>query len=278
MSPAETESLHRYADEVAVVGGLSAAPLRHALARVPRADFLPPGPWVIERMDGSYYPSEDDDRRRVLHSVGVALDPVRGLNNGNPASVSRLIEAADPQPGETVLHVGAGGGYYSAVLAELVGLQGRIIAAEIDPALHRRAGVNLRPWTQVELNGDALALTDLPQLDVVFCSVGVADLPRAWLTALKPGGRMILPLTGTIQGGPIFLLERLPDLNRFSVRMLTAQRYYPCLGTRGDAAVTAVDDAVTRASPQEVRWLCLDDHAADDQCWLHGEGWCFRRT
>ena len=35
-----------------------------------------------------------------------------------------LIAAAAPQPGEHVVHVGAGVGYYTAILAELVGRYG----------------------------------------------------------------------------------------------------------------------------------------------------------
>ena len=278
MSPAKRECLHQYADEIAIVGGLCSTRLRHALSIVPRADFLPPGPWVIERLDGTYYHSVDDDRRRVLHSVGVALDPERGLNNGNPANISRLIEAIDPRPGEHVLHVGAGVGYYTAVIAELVGPEGHVVAAEIDPDLNARAADNLKPWPHVALAGDATRLTSLGPLDVVFCSCGAADIPLFWLRALKVGGRMLLPLTGSIQGGPIFLLERLQDPDHFSARMLTAQRYFPCLGTRGAAAEAAVDAAIARSSPQEVSGLWLGEHPPGGQCWLHGSGWCLRRS
>ena len=259
-----------------MLAGLRSTTLRRALTSVHRSLFLPPGPWVIETMDGSYYISDSNDPDLVLHCVGIALDAGRGLNNGNPATVSRLIEAAHPNLGETVLHVGAGAGYYSALMAEMVGPQGHVLAAEIDPQLHPQAQANLASWSQVQVVGDALSLTP-PPLDVLFFSNGVADLPVSLFQAVKPGGRVILPLTGSIQGGPIFLLLRLDD-GSFQSQMVAAQRYYPCLGTRGDAAVAAVDAAIDRSSPHEARRLRLDDHEQGEDCWLHGKGWCFSRT
>ena len=259
-----------------MLAGLRSPSLRHALTSIHRSLFLPPGPWIIETMDGSYYTSDSNDPDVVLHCVGIALDAGRGLNNGNPATVSRLIEAAHPNQGETVLHVGSGSGYYSALMAEMVGPQGHVLAAEIDPYLRPLAKANLDTWPQVRVVGDALCLTP-PPLDVLFFSNGVADLPVGLFQAVKPGGRVILPLTGSIQGGPIFLLRRLDD-GSFQSQMVAAQRYYPCLGTRSDAAVAAVDVAIDRASPRDARRLRLDGHDKGDDCWLHGKGWCFSRT
>jgi protein-L-isoaspartate(D-aspartate) O-methyltransferase len=45
--------------------------------------------------------------------------------------------------GDHVVHVGAGTGYYSAILAEMVGRTGRVTAIEIDPLLAARAKENL---------------------------------------------------------------------------------------------------------------------------------------
>ena len=82
--------------------------------------FLPPGPWIIESLEGTYYASENADPGQILHGVGVAIDPSRMLNNANPVKVCVQLQLADLQPGETVFHVGAGYGYFSALMAELV--------------------------------------------------------------------------------------------------------------------------------------------------------------
>ena len=54
----------------------------------------------------------------------------------------RALIAAAPQPGEHVVHVGAGVGYYTAILAELVGATGRVTAIEFDGELAARATAN----------------------------------------------------------------------------------------------------------------------------------------
>ncbi|HEV7982481.1 MAG TPA: methyltransferase domain-containing protein [Xanthobacteraceae bacterium] len=53
------------------------------------------------------------------------------------------------------MQVGSGTGYYAAVLAEIVGPNGRVIAVECDDDLAAKARDNLRPWAQVEVvHGD----------------------------------------------------------------------------------------------------------------------------
>ena len=65
----------------------------------------------------------------------VVLDPARGLNNGSPSLHALMLHHLAVRPGDRVLHVGAGAGYYSAMLAELAGPEGSVIAIEYDPRL-----------------------------------------------------------------------------------------------------------------------------------------------
>src|ERR1700757_2799568 len=104
----------------------AAAPVRRnesvveAFATVPRERFLGPGPWRIiptKWMDAAYV-TADADPARLYHDVVVAIDETRNLNNGEPGLWARLFDQLDLRPGERVMQVGAGTGYYSAVLAE----------------------------------------------------------------------------------------------------------------------------------------------------------------
>lgn len=262
----------RYAEEVAALTGARSPALRRALATVPREDFLPPGPWLIEAANGIYYQSEDADPRHVLHAVGVAIDPVRMLNNASPLKFAEQMALVEPRPGETVFHVGAGLGYFSAVLAEMVAPSGRVIAAEIDPALCEQARRNLARWPAVEVVGDAMA-SPLPPIDILYSSCGLGTLPPAWLAALKPGGRMVVPLTDAHHHGLVFLLHKRNDGDLWPARMLHFTRHYPCLGARENADLAAVSAALTRA-PGGVASLDLSAHPQGEDCWLHGEGWC----
>jgi hypothetical protein len=65
--------------------------------------------------------------------------------------------AAAPQPGEHVVHVGAGVGYYTAILAELVGVAGRVKAIEFDAELAARATANFVIMVRIQM--------DLPDTD-----------------------------------------------------------------------------------------------------------------
>ena len=114
--------------------------IREAFAAVPREKFLGPGPREIARQRrGGYVLSESDDHSLVYVDCLIALDPERGVNNGRPSAHAAWIEALDLKPGERVMHIGAGTGYYTAILAELVGPGGRVEAIEINPALAARA-------------------------------------------------------------------------------------------------------------------------------------------
>lgn len=261
----------RYAEEVAALSGAKSPTLLRALGTVRREDFLPPGPWQIESMEGNFYTSEDADSRRVLHGVSIAIDASRRLVNANPARFAGQMQLIDPQPGETVFHVGAGLGYFSALFAELVGPTGRVLAAEIEPELRDQARINLADYPQVTILGDALAST-LPPVDILYSSAGAGSLPAAWLAALKPGGRMIMPITDTNDHGMVFLLRKMAEGRPWIARTLSFTRHYPCLGTRETGDLAAVSTALTR--PGKVASLRVDQHQPDESCWLHGDGWC----
>ena len=108
-----------------------------AFATVPRERFLGPGPWHIipPKWMGAAYETPDSDPRQVYHDVLVAIDPARSLNNGEPGLWARLFDQLNLRPGGRIMQVGAGTGYYSAVLAEIVGTTGAVVAVEYDAGL-----------------------------------------------------------------------------------------------------------------------------------------------
>ncbi len=112
-----------YARLVTAEGGSSDERLARAFATVDRTAFAGDGPWKVFTANG-YVDTPSDDPAFVYQDVVIALKPERGINNGEPALHARCIAAVAPQAGESVIHVGAGSGYYTAILAELVGLSG----------------------------------------------------------------------------------------------------------------------------------------------------------
>src|SRR5262245_17619866 len=126
-----------FAEELEAQANLRSPALVEALASVPRERYLPPGPWLIRSTEFGFGPrmTADDDPRRVCHNVAVAIDPSRELYNGFPTTVASFIDVLDLHPGDRVLHVGCGLGYYTALMARCVGESGRVVAVEIDTDL-----------------------------------------------------------------------------------------------------------------------------------------------
>ena len=124
-----------------------------AFATVPRERFLGPGPWTIVPFNRPDEPftTPDDAPHWLYHDVLVAIDPARALNNGQPSFWAHNFEHLDLRRGERVLQIGAGTGYYSAILAEIVGPAGRVTAVEFDADLAARARAALAPWRHVEV-------------------------------------------------------------------------------------------------------------------------------
>jgi len=256
-----------------VVGGIKSATLLRAFSVLRREEFLPPPPWIVEDLEGTYYLAEDTSVSWILHAVGVCLDIKRRLNSANPALIARFLEATDVQPGERVFHVGAGFGYFSAILAELVGKSGHVIASEIDPDLQPHARRNLAAFETVEVVGDALAY-QLPPVDVIFVSAGMSDIPSAWTSALRTGGRLLVPLTGTLESGHVFLFRKTTDAAWFEARRLKFSRFYSCASSRHSAEMKAIDQMIAAQGLQAIKWLRLDAHDQQANCWLHRENWC----
>ena len=228
-----------------------------AFALVPRERFLGPGPWRLlpfNRFDEGYL-SDDDDPRWLYHDVLVSIDAERGLNNGQPSLWARLFDQLDLKHGETVLQVGAGTGYYTAILAEMVGAEGRVIAVEHDPDLAERAEDNLAPWPQVQVVVGDGTRYDPGKVDVIVAFAGATHPAPLWLDRLKPGGRLMMPLTGETQWG--FFLKATRVGRRFDAVSLGACGFFPCIGGREPKAAERLQKAMMalRGKPVPIRTL-----------------------
>ncbi len=109
-----------------------------AFAHVPRERFAGPGPWTLMAEGGSLV-TEDADPRRLYQNVLIALDESKGINNGQPSLWAEFLDQLDLRAGASALHLGCGTGYYTAILAEIVGPGGRVTAVEIDEGMAARA-------------------------------------------------------------------------------------------------------------------------------------------
>src|SRR3981189_625202 len=114
-----------YAKQILAEAQVDNSRLEQAFAEVHREDFLGPGPWVIPRWYGEYVPTPSADPVYLYIDSVVQIIAERHLNNGQPSGHAKWIASASIKPGEHVVHVGAGTGYYTAIMAFFVGPPGQ---------------------------------------------------------------------------------------------------------------------------------------------------------
>lgn len=265
-----------FAEELRFVAHVRSDRVVAAFATVPRHRFLGEPPWrVADPTDeGSYWEVPDADPGAAYHNVLFAIDAARGLNNGQPEFWARLLDRVEIRPGDRVYHLGAGVGYYTAILAELVGPDGAVVAVEIDPSLAERARANLTPAPNVRIVTADGAAFDPGPVDVIVVNAGATHLLPVWLDALMPDGRMLLPLTAENGSGTVFRIDRLAEPGRFSAAAVSGVGIYPCAGARTPEAARRLGRALGEGGQRFVRALRLDPHPQDASCWLHASDYC----
>src|SRR5215813_4892478 len=181
------QARHWYAEELRFTAKVGSRAVIDAFATVPRELFFGPGPWrILSPMAASdYWTTEDANPRHLYHDVLIAIDEERRLNNGQPSLWARMYDQLQLREGAHVVHIGAGTGYYSAILAEIVGRAGQVTAIEIDPALAARASDNLAAWPQATAVA-ADGFTYLPDgpSDAIVVNAGVTHFSSVWLDSL----------------------------------------------------------------------------------------------
>jgi protein-L-isoaspartate(D-aspartate) O-methyltransferase len=271
-----------YAEEIEAAANLRSQALVDAFAVVPRERYLPPGPWTIRSEAVAQAPGRttpDADPRHVYHNVSVAIDPGRMLFNGAPGVLASTIDALGIQPGQCVLHIGTGLGYYTAILAQLVGASGRVTGIEVDAALAASARESLADMSWVDIRtGDGSRATGVT-FDAILVNAGVTHPLRVWLDALAPGGRLVAPLTAAlphtpIGKGPMVLFTRTDASDRLDARTVGFVAIFSALGVRDEGLNAQLAQSLARAPFAPVRTWRRDVHEPSASCWLHTPHGC----
>jgi protein-L-isoaspartate(D-aspartate) O-methyltransferase len=268
-----------FAEKIRALANVRNDRLVEALATVRREDFLGAGPWRVMRLDATsrgYEWTPDDDPRHLQDNVLVAIDAGRYLNNGEPAALLRWLDDLALAPGERVLHVGCGVGYYTALAAAAVP-GGDVLGVELDPRLAELARRRLaRTPNAAVLAGDG-SLAAPGRFDAIFVNAGATEPLSAWRSSLAPGGRLLLPLTAPLRqegfgAGWMLLLTRRE--RGFAARFTSTVAVIDCAGARTAGGERWLREAYERGGQERVRSLRDDEHAPAADCWLHTESFC----
>jgi protein-L-isoaspartate(D-aspartate) O-methyltransferase len=163
-----------------------------AFVAVPRADFLP-------------------DAQRTSATYDGPLPIGHGQTNSQPRTVEAMLRLLAPRPGQRVLDVGAGSGWTTALLAELVGPTGEVVGVELVPELAAWGEQNVRAtaysWASVRVaDPDVLGWPAAAPYDGILVSAAARELPSALVAQLGEDGRMVVPVNATMT-----LVERSGD-------------------------------------------------------------------
>ena len=217
-----------------------------------------------------------DDPRNLYHNVLVVLDKAGDINNGQPGTLARWIEAMDLKAGDRVYHLGCGVGYYTAIMAETVGPGGSVTGIEIHPDLATRAKKNLSCYPNVTVHAGDGAAFDPGTCDAMLINAGVTHPIPLWLGRLSEDGRLVVPLTIAITPtlGVGVLTKIIGERGGLSVQIVTSLAIYSCRNARDAQREPLLKGAMTSGALMKVKSVRRDAHEQADNCVIHGADVC----
>ncbi|MEM8703339.1 MAG: protein-L-isoaspartate(D-aspartate) O-methyltransferase [Pseudomonadota bacterium] len=156
--------------------GVGARHVLTAIERVPRRLFLP------ARHHGLAY----DD---------IALPIECGQTLSAPSMVAYTVQALDIAPDHSVLEIGTGSGYQSAVMAHLAKRVETVdrFSTLTDLANRRFAALKLDNVTALQADGFD-GLKQKGPFDRIVVTAAITAVPDKWVQQLNPGGLLLAPI------------------------------------------------------------------------------------
>src|SRR5215471_1073507 len=183
---ADAPTLHRALIDALVSRHVIRDPRVEAAFRaIPRHLFLPDVP-LAEAYRNEAIPTKLADGEAISSS-------------SQPEIMAIMLEQLELEPGLSVLEIGAGTGYNAALMAHVVGEAGTVTPVDLDADLVDGARAHFAAagleGVRVVLGDGGLGCPDGAPYDRIILTVGVWDIAPAWREQLRPGGRLVLPLT-----------------------------------------------------------------------------------
>lgn len=153
-----------------------------AFKKIKRADFLPLN---VKDLAESNSPLPIGFSQTISQSLVVAF----------------MLEQLEPKAGEKIMDIGSGSGWTSALLAEIVGPKGQVIAIEIIQELAEFGKRNAAKYglpVQFICADGSKGYRDEAPYDKILASASGKDIPLAWKKQLKVGGIIVAPAGNSI--------------------------------------------------------------------------------
>jgi protein-L-isoaspartate(D-aspartate) O-methyltransferase len=281
-TPSVEQCRRFFAQEIRAVTGIPDE-LVKAFSRVPRERFLGMAPWFVAPAISLYRSDfrSTTDPRDLYHDVLVALKREQAINNGQPTLLARLIGALNLRRCGRVLHVGCGTGYYTAIMAEVVGPAGSVLAVDLELDLATRAASNLDNYpcvTVIHQDAAELALgpRGLCNLDAILVNATVTHPHAGWLQCLRDGGVIVLPLAvgKDAAANDAFAIAIERKSKKFLARPVYSLSLYPSPSLRDPLLQAQLHQCFEAHTILGLKSVRTDDHPRADTCLAHSPGFC----
>ena len=174
-------------DNLIKEGWLRTPRIIKAFQKIKRVDFLP-------------------ENLRDLAELNEALPIDYGQTISQPLVVAFMLELLEPKEEEKILDIGSGSGWTSALLGEIVGEKGRVIAIEVVSELKEFGEKNVSKYNfikkgQVQFiwaDGSKGYQKEAP-FDKILVSAAIQNkVPQVLKEQLKISGRIVTPIGSSI--------------------------------------------------------------------------------
>lgn len=120
-----------------------------------------------------------------------------GQTISQPLTVAFMIELLQPKAGDKILEIGAGSGWQTAILSDIVGEKGKILAFEIVKSLAEFGKKNLKKFKLDNVcykHGDALKeYKECAPFNKIISGAAFEEIPDDFRKQLEIGGRLVAP-------------------------------------------------------------------------------------